>query len=300
MNNSDSFFCFIADTFRGDSLSIENRLSVYVNLLKSGLTNKSEDLLGIDLGSGRGEWLNLLANNNIACIGIDNNIALNQIISNNKIKKGDLLIELSKYPDNSFDFITAFHVVEHMSIDKILKLFNLAYQKLKNNGIFIIETPNIENLMVSTKSFYYDPSHVTKLPNQLLITIFNYFKFDNIQFFRLNQNNNISELTISLKDIICEVSPDYSVIGFKDGISKKIDSNEFNNIIKNNSGYSLEYLILLYEKNNENLKNQISNLRLELINSFNKIIDLEIKINKLNFLIRLSEKLKKLLKYIQR
>lgn len=114
----------------------------------------------VDLGCGRGEFLELLTTEGIPATGVDfyedfvlycNAIGLHAIFD-------DALHYLKnlEYTDGIF----VGQVVEHLNIDQILELCDLAYQKLVSDSFIIIETPNPSSLAIYANAFYIDPSHV--------------------------------------------------------------------------------------------------------------------------------------------
>ena len=59
-------------------------------------------------------------------------------------------------------------MVEHMPFDAIMTLVDEALRALKSGGILILETPNPENLLVSSYTFHLDPTHRHPLPSPML------------------------------------------------------------------------------------------------------------------------------------
>ncbi len=49
--------------------------------------------------------------------------------------------------------------IEHLDLQQLIKLIELAYQKLTPGACLILETPNPMSLAIFTHSFYIDPSH---------------------------------------------------------------------------------------------------------------------------------------------
>ncbi|WP_217550932.1 bifunctional 2-polyprenyl-6-hydroxyphenol methylase/3-demethylubiquinol 3-O-methyltransferase UbiG, partial [Pantoea sp. GbtcB22] len=60
------------------------------------------------------------------------------------VEQGDALAILQSFPENSVAIVTAFHVVEHMEIDKINSLIINSLRELQPGGLLILETPNPE------------------------------------------------------------------------------------------------------------------------------------------------------------
>jgi O-antigen chain-terminating methyltransferase len=113
----------------------------------------------IDLGCGRGEFLELLRANNVQAIGVDLYSEFVMLCQ----KKG-----LTVYQKNAIQYleevdrtdgIFAGQLVEHLSIEQVIYLCDLAYQKLDSGCYLVMETPNPMSLAIYTHAFYMDPSH---------------------------------------------------------------------------------------------------------------------------------------------
>ena len=50
-------------------------------------------------------------------------------------------------------------MIEHLKFNQIVRLCELAYDKLEDGGYIIMETPNPMSLAIYTHAFYMDPSH---------------------------------------------------------------------------------------------------------------------------------------------
>ena len=116
----------------------------------------------LDLGCGRGEFLELLRENHIPATGID---LLAEFVDFCNLKdlsvtKGNGVDYLATLEDASLDGIFAGQVVEHLTTDELLLLCHHAYHKLSAGGTLILETPNPTTLAIYSNFFYVDPSHV--------------------------------------------------------------------------------------------------------------------------------------------
>ena len=157
----DIYYKSFEDRFRGDKEEIKKTLLVYLPIIKS-LTHMRDEIFVVDLGCGRGEWLEILEENNINYLGIDSNeVMVRECSSRNlKVKHTDALGYLKKLNDNSVDCITGFHIIEHFnSFDEVLELLQESLRVLKNGGKVIFETPNPRNILVGSNDFYIDPTH---------------------------------------------------------------------------------------------------------------------------------------------
>ena len=139
--------------FRGSIEDIKKRQEIYIKYFK----NKNNV---VDLGCGRGEFLQLLKDNNINAIGVDIYRMYVDYCSSTGIKAvyDDALNYIRKIEKT--DGVFAGQIVEHLSIDEIVKLSDSVFDKLEDDCYFIVETPNPMSLAIYTNSFYLDPSHV--------------------------------------------------------------------------------------------------------------------------------------------
>lgn len=115
----------------------------------------------LDIGCGRGEFLELLSEQGIACKGVD----LSEENVDFCTAKGlpveltDAIAYLGYCEDNSLGGIFSAQVIEHMSMEVLLSLLHLAKQKLRPGAPLILETLNPKCLMIYAESMYADPSH---------------------------------------------------------------------------------------------------------------------------------------------
>ncbi|MFZ2058700.1 MAG: methyltransferase domain-containing protein [Acidimicrobiales bacterium] len=162
----DAMYADFEEVFRGPSVHVREVVKEYL-----------PDVLAldrhgpvVDLGSGRGEWLELLKDAGVDAYGVD----LNQEIVEQcrarglKVVLADACEHLAGVSERSLSAVTAFHLVENVPIDRVITLIDLSVRALQPGGLLILETPNPENLVVGASSFYVDPSHVRPLPPSLL------------------------------------------------------------------------------------------------------------------------------------
>jgi 2-polyprenyl-3-methyl-5-hydroxy-6-metoxy-1,4-benzoquinol methylase len=115
----------------------------------------------LDIGCGKGYFLELLNENNITAIGIDSDADL---IETCKVKgltayKDDAIHYLENSADNSLDGIFMGHVIEHLPLNIKIKFLELCLAKLVTNGVLILETPNTTSSYVMHNLYYLDPTH---------------------------------------------------------------------------------------------------------------------------------------------
>jgi hypothetical protein len=134
----DTFYRVFEDTFRGDRSLIRERLHVYIPFLRESDLSQSGDEI-LDLGSGRGEWLELLRDEGYQATGLDINQAMIQECRELglSVVEGDALIYLKSLSDNTLGAITGFHIVEHLPFENLIELMAEAYRVVRPNGLII-------------------------------------------------------------------------------------------------------------------------------------------------------------------
>lgn len=139
--------------FRGSRELIKARQLEYLSYLKS--CKKV-----VDIGCGRGEFLEIMQENNIPAVGVDTY----KPFADYCLEKGFSAVCMDgiEYLSNEqgFDGIFAGQVIEHLTIGQIVSLIDTAYNKLPDGGVLIMETPNPRSLSIYVNAFFIDPSHV--------------------------------------------------------------------------------------------------------------------------------------------
>ncbi len=151
----NSFYYEFEALFRGSRDSIKQRLEVYLDYLAE--LPADPDARGVDVGCGRGEWLELLGEHDIACTGVDLNAVM---VEECRALGFDAITYLHAQPADSLAVVSGFHIIEHIPFEKLIALFDAALHALRPGGLLIFETPNPENLVVGACNFYYDPTHL--------------------------------------------------------------------------------------------------------------------------------------------
>lgn len=165
----DSVYVAFEDLFRGSREEIKARQAIYLPLLgDSGIGSAEMSIL--DLGCGRGEWLELLRENGMEASGVDRNDRMVECCRSRgfQVTQSDALPYLRTLPDASLGAVTSFHMVEHLPFEATLALVDECLRVLRSGGILILETPNPQNILVGAYAFYFDPSHVKPLPSPML------------------------------------------------------------------------------------------------------------------------------------
>jgi O-antigen chain-terminating methyltransferase len=158
----DSLYFSLEDVLRGKPEEIKEQVKVYLPFLQKA--HIDSDIL--DVGCGRGEWLEILREAGYKARGIDTNRILVQRCRDLSLDvvEAEALGYLRSLPNESLSAVTAFHFAEHLPLETLVRFLDEAGRTLKPGGLIILETPNPENLLVGSCNFYLDPTHKNPLP----------------------------------------------------------------------------------------------------------------------------------------
>jgi len=212
----DDLYIAFENQFRGSETEIKQQQSKYLPFLAAMAQNISEPLKVLDIGCGRGEWLHLLGDFHYQASGLDISQTMVDFcrLEGLQAEQGDALAYLAKQADCSLDVITAFHVIEHLTFEQMIGLFDQCLRVLKVGGKIIFETPNPENLTVGGYSFYLDPTHKNPLPPATVEFITRQRGYQQVDIFRYNPRDEVGEVTPLVEQWFC--SPvDFAVIAEK-------------------------------------------------------------------------------------
>jgi predicted TPR repeat methyltransferase len=162
----DSFFAAHGDQFRGSPELIKDRLRVYPPMIRrAGLTGPA-----LDLGCGRGEWLELMREAEIESIGVEQNQMLAAACRAKSLHviEADFMAFLEQSPPDHWRIVTGFHVIEHLGWPAWYGCLRHIHRVLSAGGMVILETPNPASLLTATNGFFLDPTHRHPLPDALL------------------------------------------------------------------------------------------------------------------------------------
>lgn len=183
----DAYYLAFEDANRGTLAEIRQKLAIYIPYVIE-FKQQSSTLPVLDLGCGRGEWLALLRDNAIAAYGVDMNgvmVTLGQE-SGLDVRHADGLTHLQQLPDASLSAITSFHVIEHLPFATLFNMLMEINRVLIPGGLLIFETPNPENVLVGSHTFYHDFTHRNPITPTALTFLLTYHNFQAIQTLRLH------------------------------------------------------------------------------------------------------------------
>ncbi len=221
-SSNASFYMYFENYLRGSRAQIKERLSIYIPYLDNVMAGTSQSPV-LDMGCGRGEFLELLKEHDFQGLGIDLNEEMVKKCNEMGLaaKQQEALSFLLEQPDASYGAITAFHLIEHIPFNSLINIVSQIFRVLKPGGLVVFETPNPNNVIVGSCSFYMDPTHLKPIPNQLArfmvqsqgfvnVDVLNIHPYD--KAFRIDEEG--SELAFTFNEMFYGPQ-DYAVIGYK-------------------------------------------------------------------------------------
>jgi len=127
----------------------------------------------LDIGCGRGEFLEILKDHDIGGIGVDSDPDMVAYCRSRQleVEHSDAIAYLVTLEDKSLDGIFIDQVVEHLEPNYLVRLLALCHQKMKFGYHIVVETVNPLSF-VSFVNFYIDMTHKRPVHPETLQYIF--------------------------------------------------------------------------------------------------------------------------------
>ena len=161
----DALYLAFEDVMRGSREEVKERVAVYLPYVGAAKAGTAERPV-LDLGCGRGEWLELLGEHRLVASGVDLNTAMIEVCRERNLPatQAEVIEHLRATPGASCGAVTAFHLIEHLPFPVLVTLLREIRRVLPPGGIAIFETPNPYNVLVGSGFFYHDFTHQRPLP----------------------------------------------------------------------------------------------------------------------------------------
>lgn len=202
-----------AEKFRGPEEYVKNGQRIYLPDF-SGRQNV------LDIGCGRGEFLEAMRDAGVPARGID---LSEESVATCRAKGldaevADLFVYLNELPESSLDGIFCSQVVEHLAPDRLPEMIKLCASRLSRGGVIAIETPNPECLAIFATHFYLDPTHTRPVPAALLAFYMEEFGVGRIETRKLapavESMPSLAELPAAFRESFFGAL-DYAIVGKK-------------------------------------------------------------------------------------
>jgi SAM-dependent methyltransferase len=148
---------------RGSEEEVKKQQSQYISYFQKNGTV-------LDLGCGRGEFLELLRDKGIEARGVEINEQMVEICYDKGLncQKGDILETLARAEDNTLGGIFSSQVIEHLPASYLKRLIELAYFKLKSKSHIVLETLNPSSVFTLVQIYFLDLTHQVPIHPQAL------------------------------------------------------------------------------------------------------------------------------------
>ena len=254
---TSSFYRAFEEKYRGERDLIKSRLKVYLPFIEP-LKETYPTGEALDLGCGRGEWLELLREFGVNAHGID--IDDGMLVTcrdlDLSVETGDAIAFLKGLDNESKIVISGFHIAEHLEFADLQALVQESLRVLKPGCLLILETPNPENIVVGSSDFYLDPTHQRPIPPGLLSFLPEYYGFGQVKILRLQESKALLNGNhLNLLSVLSGVSPDYAVVAQKKANHKISDLTS--KAFQREYGLTLEQLAMSYHQQTEVIQHQL-------------------------------------------
>jgi O-antigen chain-terminating methyltransferase len=210
--------------FRGAEDTVKMQLEEYLSFFKKGKKV-------LDLGCGRGEFLDLLKSKWIDAEGIDINEQMAKICQDKGLmcKKGDILKQLAEYGDGSLGGIFSSQVIEHLPPSYLKRMLDIAYVKLAPSSPIVLETINPTSVFALVQIYHLDISHKQPIHPQALKYLLESSGFEDIEIQysaplekemlkplpNADERSAILNANIDNLNKLLYAPPNYAAIGYK-------------------------------------------------------------------------------------
>jgi SAM-dependent methyltransferase len=218
----DAMYARFEDQFRGTRADIRQKQTIYIPYVRNSKAGTANAPV-IDIGCGRGEWLEVLRDEGLVAKGVDlNRVMLDGCRELNlEVCEQDAIAHLRELKPSSVGAVTSFHMIEHLNHRTLIALLDEALRVLRPGGVMILETPNPSNLVVGSCNFYLDPTHQRPLPPDLSRYLLEARGFTRVEVKELHSHGPehwIAEGAPAVRDALNRIlhsAQDYAVIGWK-------------------------------------------------------------------------------------
>ena len=137
----------------------------------------------LDVGFGRGEFLDLLAELGVAARGIEVDADLVHSAASRglDVAVADASPYLAALPDASLGGVCALQVVEHLSAQEYIDFARTLARVVRPGGLVVVDSPNPSSFYVYAHAFYLDPTHTRPVHPLFLMFLFDRAGFEKVE-----------------------------------------------------------------------------------------------------------------------
>ncbi len=189
----DFAYYLFESRYRGSEASISKLQSLYLPYFQGHPPV-------LDIGCGRGEFLELLQSKNIAATGIDINGDMIEICREKKLDviQVDALSYLASCSPQHFGGIFAAQMVEHLPVHQVSQWLKSVYRALKPGGVIVFESVNTASPHAVFNHYYRDPTHQQPIHPETYRFMTEIAGFENISLTYLDRDpQGLQDLVLS-------------------------------------------------------------------------------------------------------
>lgn len=196
----DDWYVEFEGTFRGPEPLVRERQRVYLELLAGRPPV-------LDVGCGRGEFLELLREAGVEARGVDHDRGMVARAHEKglDVEFGDAIDYLEAQPDESLGAVFCAQVIEHLPYDRLMRFLEHCRRKLVPGGLLVAETVNPHSL-VAFRAFWRDPTHQSPIYPEVAVVLCRIHGFESAS---VHFPNGTGELERDLRE-----ADDYAIVAF--------------------------------------------------------------------------------------
>lgn len=164
------------DRYRGSREAVREKLAPYVPIFQ-GAANV------LDIGCGRGEFLELLKEQRIGARGIDLNRDMIELCraAGLQVEGADALAYLQQLPDASLGGVFSSQLIEHLEPAYLMRFLETIFHKLKPGGKIVLETINPASWAAFFSAYIRDLTHAQPIHPETLSYLASASGFSNVE-----------------------------------------------------------------------------------------------------------------------
>ena len=150
----------LADAVRGSRSDVKAEVQPFLEDVAAAAKHGPRSGMVVDLGIGRGEWLELLAEQGIEASGVDASERAVKAARRRglEVRHRSPVDHLAKLDADSVAAITAFHLVDRLTTPTLLELLDRALVALRPGGLLVVSASNPTALDVGASEIWLDPA----------------------------------------------------------------------------------------------------------------------------------------------
>lgn len=157
----DALYVSLEDRFRPTRKDIKKQLQINLPVLREAQAGTMEAPI-LDIGCGRGEWLEVLAENGLIAKGIDTNrVMIDRCceLQENILDatEAEAVTYLRGLKPNSLGAVTGIHFIENIQFGNLVTIFDEVLRVLKPGGVAIFVSSDPENKDHGIRHFHPTP-----------------------------------------------------------------------------------------------------------------------------------------------